>query len=495
MQFTSTRRNLSLESAQVITKGISEEGGLFVPRTFPRLSDELISRMAAMDYKERAKTVLSLFLTDFTAAEIERCVEGAYTGTFENDDPAPLVEVAPGMNLLELWHGPTCAFKDMALQLLPYLLTTAAAKTAPGRTMVILVATSGDTGKAALDGFADVDKTRIIVFYPQDGVSPMQKLQMTTQTGGNVAVCAIYGNFDDAQTGVNNIFADADMKKFLAEKNMEFSSANSINFGRLVPQIVYYVSAYCDLIRTGRIKAGETFNVTVPTGNFGNILAAVYAKYMGVPIAKLICASNRNNVLTDFIRTGTYDRNRPFHTTTSPSMDILISSNLERMLYHLSGNDAELVAGLMKQLKADGKYTIPADMLTKLQQEFYGGFCDDRAASATIAELFRQRHYLCDTHTAVAVNVYEQYVRETGDRKPCVIASTASPYKFAKAVLSAVEPEAAADNEFAMVDELSKVTGTKIPAPLANLKDRAVLHKSCVKQAEMAGFIRDFLSR
>jgi len=495
MQFTSTRRSLTLNSAEVIAKGISDEGGLFVPKSFPVLSEDLIDRMTAMDYRGRARTVLSLFLTDFTPEEISRCVDGAYCGTFENDDPAPLREVAPGMNLLELWHGPTCAFKDMALQLLPYLLTTAAGKTAPGRTMVILVATSGDTGKAALDGFADVDGTRIIVFYPQDGVSPMQKLQMTTQTGGNVAVSAICGNFDDAQTGVKNIFADAEMKRFLASKNMEFSSANSINFGRLVPQIVYYVSAYCDLLKTGRLEKGGTFNVAVPTGNFGNILAAVYAKYMGVPVGKFICASNRNNVLTDFIRTGTYDRNRPFHTTTSPSMDILISSNLERMLYHLSGNDAALVGELMGRLKIDGKYTIPAPMLAKLQQEFYGGSCDDEAAGATIAELFRERHYLCDTHTAVAVHVYEQYVRETSDRKPCVIASTASPYKFARAVLSAVAPGSLPDSEFAMAEKLSEVTGSAIPAPLANLKDRPVLHKSCVKQAEMAGFIRDFLNR
>ena len=486
---------MALESASVITRGISEDGGLFVPQSFPQLSGEMIGKMTAVSYKERAKSVLSLFLTDFTSGEISRCVEGAYTGTFENDDPAPLVEVAPGMNLLELWHGPTCAFKDMALQLLPYLLTTAAAKTAPGRTMVILTATSGDTGKAALDGFADVENTRIIVFYPQDGVSPMQKLQMTTQTGNNVAVSAICGNFDDAQTGVKNIFADGEMKQFLAGMNMEFSSANSINFGRLVPQIVYYVSAYCDLLKTGRLKSGETFNVAVPTGNFGNILAAVYAKYLGVPIAKFICASNRNKVLTDFIRTGIYDRNRPFHTTTSPSMDILISSNLERMLYHLSNSDPELVGRLMEQLKNEGKYSIPASIKAKLQQDFYGGCCDDETTGKTIAALFREKHYLCDTHTAVAVQVYEQYLRETGDRKPCVIASTASPYKFAKAVLSAIGPGNLPENEFAMAEKLSEVTGTAIPAPLAGLKDRTVLHKSCVKQSEMAGFIRSFLSR
>lgn len=493
MQFTSTRSRKNIGSAQAITQGISEDGGLFVPQSFPALTAEQLDRMTGMSYKERAVAILSLFLTDFSEAEIRRCVEGAYSGTFDNDNPAPLVEAAPGMHLLELWHGPTCAFKDMALQLLPYLLTTAASKTAPGRTMVILVATSGDTGKAALDGFADVGKTKIIVFYPQDGVSPMQKLQMTTQTGGNVAVCAIKGNFDDAQTGVKNIFADASMKTFLEENGMEFSSANSINFGRLVPQIVYYVSAYCDLLKNGKLAKGERFNVAVPTGNFGNILAAVYAKRMGVPIGRLICASNRNNVLTDFIRTGVYDRNREFHTTSSPSMDILISSNLERMLYHLYDNDAEAVRDLMEQLKRNGKYTVSAEVLKRLQTEFSGGFCDDEATADTIASMFRDHRYLCDTHTGVAVNVYRQYVEQTGDRTPCVIASTASPYKFAASVLPAVCGDALPDNEFAMVEKLSEVTGTPVPAPLATLKDRTVLHKSCVAKEEMAAFIRNFL--
>lgn len=493
MQFTSTRSRKNIGSAQAITQGISEDGGLFVPQSFPALTAEQFDRMTGMSYKERAAAVLSLFLTDFSETEIRRCVEGAYSGTFDNDNPAPLVEAAPGMHLLELWHGPTCAFKDIALQLLPYLLTTAASKTAPDRTMVILVATSGDTGKAALDGFADVDKTKIIVFYPQDGVSPMQKLQMTTQTGGNVAVCAIKGNFDDAQTGVKNIFADASMKTFLEESGMEFSSANSINFGRLVPQIVYYVSAYCDLLKNGKLAKGERFNVAVPTGNFGNILAAVYAKRMGVPIGRLICASNRNNVLTDFIRTGVYDRNREFHTTSSPSMDILISSNLERMLYHLYDNDADAVRKLMEQLKKNGKYTVSAEVLKRLQAEFFGGFCDDQATAGTISSMFRDHNYLCDTHTGVAVNVYRQYVEQTGDRTPCVIASTASPYKFAASVLPAVCKDALPDNEFSMVEKLSEVTGTPVPAPLATLKDRMVLHKSCVAKEEMSAFIRDFL--
>lgn len=492
MFYTSTRSRKNIESARAITQGIAEDGGLFVPESFPQLTPEFIDSMVGMSYKERAVAVLSRFLTDYTDAELRRCVDGAYTGTFDNDEPAPLKEVVPGVNLLELWHGPTCAFKDMALQLLPYLLTTAASKTAPGRTMVILVATSGDTGKAALDGFADVENTRIIVFYPEDGVSPMQKLQMTTQTGNNVAVCAIKGNFDDAQTGVKAIFADTSMREFLEARNMEFSSANSINFGRLVPQIVYYVSAYCDLLKNGRIKKGEAFNVVVPTGNFGNILAAYYAKQMGIPVAKFICASNRNNILTDFIRTGTYDRNRPFYTTTSPSMDILISSNLERLLYHLC-EDAAAVADLMKQLKTDGRYTVPPEVLAKLQNEFYGGFCDDAATAATIGKLFREHHYLCDTHTGVAVNVYEQYRKETGDATPCVIASTASPYKFAAAVLPAVYDGQIPESGFDQVAKLSEVTGTPVPAPLAGLKNRPVLHKSCTEKEEMSAFIRGFL--
>lgn len=493
MQYTSTRNEQNITSAQAITQGIADDGGLFVPREFPRLTAEDFARLQKMSYQERAAAVLGLFLTDFTEEEIRRCVAGAYTGTFENDTPAPLTEAAPGLHILELWHGPTCAFKDMALQLLPYLLTAAAAKTAPDKTMVILVATSGDTGKAALDGFADVKGTKIIVFYPQDGVSPMQKRQMTTQEGANVAVCAIRGNFDDAQTGVKAIFADAEMRDFLHARNLEFSSANSINFGRLVPQVVYYVSAYCDLLQSGKLRPGETFNITVPTGNFGNILAAVYAKRMGVPVNKFICASNRNNILTDFINTGVYDRNRPFHTTTSPSMDILISSNLERLLYHLYGNKPEPVAALMAELKNSGRYAVTAEVKEKLQDEFWGGFCDDAATARAIGGMFGAHHYLCDTHTAVALNVYEQYVYKTSDRRPCVLASTASPYKFAAAVLPAVDKGALPDDEFAMLERLSAVTGTKIPAPLATLRDRKILHPGCVAKTEMADFIKKFL--
>lgn len=494
MRYTSTRSNQNMESKQAIAKGIADDGGLFVPSEFPPISDLLIDQMIPMNYQERAKIILPLFLTDFTTEEIASCVEGAYTGTFDNEHPAPVVEIAPGMHMLELWHGPTCAFKDLALQLLPYLLTTSAKKVAPDHTMVILVATSGDTGKAALDGFANVKNTKIIVFYPQDGVSAMQKLQMTTQPGDNVAVCAIHGNFDNAQSGVKSIFADSQMKDFLIQRNMEFSSANSINFGRLVPQIVYYISAYLDLLKNGKLRKGDAFHVAVPTGNFGNILAAVYAKRMGIPIAKLICASNSNHVLTDFIRTGVYDRNREFYVTDSPSMDILISSNLERMLYHLHDNDTAAITHLMEQLQKEGRYSIAPNLLEKLQQEFYGGYCDDKTCADTISRIFRQDHYLCDPHTAVAVTVCQQYQSETGDMTPCVLASTASPYKFASAVLPAVWNGDLPDNEFAMVKKLSHVTGTSIPKSLLLLEHLPELHKDCVAKDAMADFIRSFLS-
>ena len=493
MKFTSTRAEKQFESAQTITRGISEEGGLFVPASFPSLSKELLSKMVDMDYKQRAIEVLRLYLTDFTEEELKHCVEGAYEGKFDDNNPAPLSMINNSASMLELWHGPTCAFKDMALQLLPYLLTTSAKKVADGKTMVILVATSGDTGKAALDGFADVENTKILVFYPVDGVSPMQKLQMTTQTGSNVAVCAIEGNFDDAQTGVKKIFTNDDMRNLLKENNMEFSSANSINFGRLVPQIVYYVSAYCDLVKSGRLSDGDKFNVVVPTGNFGNILAAYYAKQMGIPIGKFICASNKNNILTDFINTGVYDRNRDFFTTTSPSMDILISSNLERLLFELYNRDDKKVAQLMAELSENGKYEIEQDVLAKLKSQFVGGCCDDTETAATIKHMFNDYNYLCDTHTAVAVKVYEDYVKNTGDTTQTVIVSTASPYKFAKSVLTAVDTTEGTDSEFDMVEKLSEVTDTAIPAPLAGLKSREVLHKDCIEKTQMSEFIKNTL--
>ena len=485
-----------MESAAAITRGIADDGGLFVPEEFPRLTAADLDRLTSLDYRGRAKEILGRYLTDFTPEEIAQCVDAAYTGTFDGDNPAPLVEVAPGTHLLELWHGPTCAFKDLALQLLPHLLTVSARKAAPGRTLVILVATSGDTGKAALAGFADVEGTKIIVFYPRDGVSAMQKLQMTTQRGNNVAVCAVDGNFDDAQSGVKAIFADETMRAGLAAKNLAFSSANSINFGRLVPQIVYYVSAWCDLHRAGGCAPDGTVNVAVPTGNFGNILAACYAKRMGVPIRRFLCASNRNAVLSDFIRTGVYDRNREFHTTSSPSMDILISSNLERLLYHLSGNDCEAVAGWMESLRGCGRYEIPAELGGRLREEFYGGWCGEEGTRAAIGRLFREDHYLCDTHTAVAVDVCARYRAESGDETPCIIASTASPFKFAPAVLSAISDDGGAafsGDDFALLERLSQLSGAAVPAALAGLRSQPVLHRASVAREGMADFIRGFL--
>lgn len=477
MLYTSTRDDtVRVGSAAAITMGISAEGGLFVPETVPRLSPDEITRLAGYDYIGRAKAILPLFLTDFTKAEIDDCVEGAYSGgKFSDSRVAPLVELRDGVEILELWKGPTCAFKDMALQLLPRLLTVSAKKTAGGKEIVILVATSGDTGKAALEGFKDVPGTKILVFYPRDGVSPMQKLQMMTQEGSNVGVCGIEGNFDDAQNGVKKIFTDKNAAAKLARFNRMFSSANSINWGRLVPQIVYYVSAYCDMLAGGRIQAGEKINIVVPTGNFGNILAAWYAKEMGLPVNKLVCASNANNVLTDFIHTGEYNRNRPFYTTVSPSMDILISSNLERLIYALSGRDTRLVRRWMDGLSAGGLYDVGEAVNAKIKEGFAAGCCDDTETKKTIAGTFREHGYLCDTHTAVGIHVYNRYREMTGDTSPTVIASTANPFKFGAAVLSAFRPLTAKDSdEFDLIGELSALTGVNCPGQLINLKDKPV---------------------
>lgn len=492
MNYTSTRdKNVKVPSSMAIAQGISEDVGLFVPESIPPLTAADFERISKLDYIGRAKEVLKLYLTDFTKEELDYCVKGAYSNTFDNNCPAPLHKLDNGEYILELWHGPTCAFKDLALQLLPFLLTTSAKKVGKGRT-VILVATSGDTGKAALEGFSDVENTDIVVFYPNNGVSPMQKLQMDTQKGNNVFVCAINGNFDDAQSGVKKIFTDSSVKKLLKDNGMEFSSANSINWGRLVPQIVYYVSAYCDLLNGGE-DLSKGFNVVVPTGNFGNILAAYYAKCMGVPIAKLICASNANNVLTDFIASGTYDRNRKFFTTISPSMDILISSNLERMLYHLSGNNADTVAKIQAELAENGKYTIGEDMLQKLQELYYGGCCDDTDTLKTIGDKFKKYNYLCDTHTAVAVKVYDEYIAATGDSKPAVIASTASPYKFAASVLKAVDNENASCDEFETVELLSEKTATEAPAPIKALKGAVPRFNNVCEKDGMVDVVLDFL--
>lgn len=492
MLYTSTRdKSIKVSAAQAIAQGISEEGGLFVPCELPHFSIDKIVSMTAMSYIERAKTVLKEFLTDFTDEELDYCVSGAYAAEkFSSTAIAPTVNINGNENILELWHGPTCAFKDMALQLLPYLMTVSAHKTADGKTIVILVATSGDTGKAALEGFKDVDKTKILVFYPEDGVSPMQKLQMLTQEGENVSVCAIKGNFDDAQSAVKSIFTNNEIKGKLAEKNMMFSSANSINWGRLVPQIVYYFSTYCDLINMGNIKAGDEINVVVPTGNFGNILAGFYAKKMGVPIKKLICASNSNNVLTDFLKTGTYDRNRAFYTTTSPSMDILISSNLERLLYHMSGKDDALIRNLMGELSESGKYTVSDTLIGEIQTVFDAGYTAENKVDETIKEHFDKYAYLCDTHTAVAVNVYEEYVKATGDDIPTVIDSTASPYKFSKSVLAAVNGGSVPElDEFDIVDALYKKTGFEVPKPLASLKSKKVRFNNVCSKSDMSEMV------
>ncbi len=490
MFYTSTRdKSLRVTSSEAITKGISDEGGLFVPCEIPALGLSDIEAMIPMSYRERAKKILSLYLTDFTPEEIDYCVDGAYAeGKFDSEKVAPLVNLKGEANILELFRGPTCAFKDMALQLLPYLLTTASKRAAPDKETVILVATSGDTGKAALEGFKDVPHTRILVFYPVEGVSAMQKRQMQTQEGANVGVCAIKGNFDDAQTGVKKIFTDKAVSAKLAENGMMFSSANSINWGRLVPQVVYYCSAYCDMVEQGRIALGDQINVVVPTGNFGNILAAYYAKQMGIPIKTLICASNSNNVLTDFLTTGTYDRNRKFYTTTSPSMDILISSNLERLLFHLSVNDDAEIREYMDSLSKTGKYTVSDDIFEAIRADFKAGFATEEEDAAAIKASF-DLGYLPDTHTAVAIEVYNKLA----DGTPTVIAATASPYKFPKAVLTAILGEAPQIDEFDMSDELSKVTGTKIPAPLAGLRDRQVRFDSVSEISEMEQRVYDML--
>ncbi len=479
MNYISTRDNqIKVSAASAIANGISAEGGLYVPAEIPTLSKEDFATLCQMDYPTRASYILGKFLGDFTAEEVDACTKGAYIGTFDEDQPAPLHTLYDGTEILELWHGPTCAFKDLALQILPFLLSTSAKKVSKGKKTVILVATSGDTGKAALEGFKDVEGTEIMVFYPSDGVSPMQKMQMDTQEGNNVCVYAIHGNFDDAQTGVKRIFTDPAIAEKLKEHNMLFSSANSINWGRLAPQIVYYVSAYCDLLSSGK-ELKEGFNVAVPTGNFGNILAAYYAKQMGVPVHKLICASNSNKVLTDFFETGVYDRNRDFYTTISPSMDILISSNLERMLFELSDRDPQKTIAWQTALKETGKYQVDNAVKAKLDDLFFGGYCDDEKTKHTIRTVYEKYGYLCDTHTAVAVSVYEEYKAKTGDTRPVVIASTASPYKFAANVLSALGKSADGD-EFATVDLLSQITKTNVPHPIAALKGKTVrFQNSC----------------
>ena len=487
MEYCSTRNSsLRVSAAQAIAQGISADGGLFTPVDLPQLSGAQLEAMRGMNYMQRAEMILGLFLTDYTPEEIHDCVAAAYAPEkFGGGSPAPLVQLDERKSVLELWHGPTCAFKDMALQILPHLMTRALRKTHADRTAVILVATSGDTGKAALEGFRDVPGTRMVVFYPEHGVSNMQKRQMCTQEGDNVAVCAIHGNFDDAQSGVKALFTDPDMVHRLNEAGMQFSSANSINWGRLLPQIVYYFSAYCDRFAEQPEEFGAPINFVVPTGNFGNILAAYYAKRMGLPVHRLICASNSNNVLTDFILTGTYDRNRLFYTTDSPSMDILISSNLERLLFELSGHDSDEVSGYMKQLAARGKYQVPEARMAQLRETFSGEYCTDQEARVQLADDYEQYHYLMDTHTAVAAGAYFKYYRNTEDETPTVIVSTASPYKFADAVLRAVSHQPVPDDDFARLRALRECTGVPVPAPLEALQTKPVRFTEHCEKKEM----------
>lgn len=491
MFYKSTRdKTKKVTSAQAIVQGLSEEGGLFVPESLPHISFEKLNSLTEMSYQERAINVLTEFLTDFSEEQLVYCVNHAYAdGKFKSHNITEISHLYDGTYMLELWHGPTCAFKDMALQLLPYLLTTSAKIVKNEKEIVILVATSGDTGKAALEGFKDVDGTKIIVFYPVDGVSPMQKRQMTTQEGNNVSVCAINGNFDDAQTAVKTIFTDGELAKLMENNGKMFSSANSINWGRLVPQIVYYVSAYCDLLKNEEIALGDKVNVVVPTGNFGNILAAYYAKKMGVPFDKLICASNENKVLTDFINSGVYNKNREFKATISPSMDILISSNLERLLFDLSDENDSLLKEWYASLQRDGEYTVSDIVKTRLSNEFYGGYCTDEETQTTITHIFEKYSYLCDTHTAVAVKVYEDYVKNTGDNKKTLIASTANPYKFTSSVLSALEPLTTND-EYAQIEALNRISGLEVPKALATLKDSEVRFEGTIEKAEIKAEVK-----
>ncbi|MGF6365375.1 threonine synthase [Aequitasia blattaphilus] len=487
MNYTSTRDNkVSVSASQAILKGLAFDGGLFVPKEIPKL-DVDIEKLKNSTYQEVAYEVMKLYLTDFTEEELKDCITKAYDQKFDTPEIAPIKKAA-GAYYLELFHGATIAFKDMALSILPHLLTTSAKKNMVKKEIVILAATSGDTGKAAMAGFADVEQTRIIVFYPKDGVSKVQEMQMLTQKGKNVDVVAIEGNFDMAQTGVKTMFEDTRLNAELEEKGYQFSSANSINIGRLVPQIVYYVYAYANLLKTGEIQEGEKINVVVPTGNFGNILAAYYGKEMGLPIDKLICASNENKVLFDFFSTGTYDRNREFLLTSSPSMDILISSNLERLLYLIAGQDAEKVRSLMAELKVTGAYTITPEMREKLQ-DFIGGYATEEDTNEEIKRVYEECGYVLDTHTAVASFVGK---KEATDKKT-VIASTASPYKFVKSVMSAIDKKYGNEDEFELLEELHKISGVALPEAIKEILDAKPLHDKVCKADQMEAITKEIL--
>lgn len=489
--YSSTRNDgAKVTASQAILKGLADDGGLFVPDHIPSLECSL-RELTGKSYQEIAYEVMRLFFTDFTKDELKNCIDRAYDSKFDTPIIAPFAE-AEGTYYLELFHGATIAFKDMALSILPHLMITAAKKNQVQNEIVILTATSGDTGKAALAGFADVEGTKIIVFYPKDGVSPIQEKQMVTQKGDNTFVVGIRGNFDDAQTGVKKLFNDQELVKKMAEEGLQFSSANSINIGRLVPQVVYYVYAYAKLLEEGKISDGGKINVVVPTGNFGNILAAFYAKNMGVPIGKLICASNENKVLYDFFVTGTYDRNREFMLTSSPSMDILISSNLERLIYRIAGNDAKVNAELMHSLSTTGSYEITQQMKEQLA-DFYGNYADEKETSQRIKEMYENTGYILDTHTAVASAVYKKYVQETGDDLTTVIASTASPFKFTRNVMNAIDEKYNAMSDFELVDELSKIGNVAVPNAIEEIRTAPILHDTVCDKDEMKTVVERLL--
>jgi len=490
--YTSTRdASNKVPASMAILKGLADDGGLYVPEQVPAL-DKTVEELKGMTYQEIAYEVMKLFFTDFTEEELKNCIENAYDSKFDTNQIAPIVK-AGKEHYLELFHGATIAFKDMALSILPHLLITSAKKNNVKDEIVILTATSGDTGKAALAGFADVTGTKIIVFYPKDGVSPIQQKQMVTQKGDNTLVVGINGNFDQAQTGVKEIFSNKELEQEMKQAGYQFSSANSINIGRLFPQVAYYVYTYVKMVEMGEIKANEPLNVVVPTGNFGNILAAFYAKQMGLPIGKLICASNENKVLYDFFKTGTYDKNRAFKLTSSPSMDILISSNLERLIYRLCGDDADKNKAFMESLKTEGVYQISDEMKTGLT-DFYGNYADEKETAQIIKETFEQTGYVMDTHTAVAASVYEKYKEETKDNTKSVIVSTASPYKFTRSVMTAIDSKYDELSDFELVDELNELSKVDVPKAISEIRDAKVLHKTICEVDEMKQTVKTFLS-
>lgn len=489
--YKSTRGKVTgVKASEAILKGIAEDGGLFVPETMPKI-EGTIEALVNLNYKELAYNIMSKFFTDFTEDELKKCIESAYDEKFDTKEIAPVKEVG-NEYVLELYHGPTIAFKDMALSILPYLMMTSAKKQKVDKEIVILTATSGDTGKAALEGFANVKGTKIIVFYPEDGVSEVQKKQMTTQEGDNTYVLGIKGNFDDAQTGVKEIFTNKEFGEVLASKGYVFSSANSINIGRLVPQVVYYFHAYLTLCKNNKIKVGDAINFVVPTGNFGNILAGYYAKSMGLPVNKLICASNDNKVLYDFIKTGIYDKERDFHTTISPSMDIIISSNLERLLYFIAEGKSEEVAELMEKLSKEGSYKI-SDAMKENLKGFYGNYASEAETGSAIKKVFSSEEYLMDTHTAVAYAVYEKYLAEAKDNTKAVIVSTASPYKFTAAVMKAIDAEYERFNDFELMKKMNELTGIQIPKAVDGIETRKVIHTDICEKHELKKKVEDIL--